>query len=125
MRLHVTLNATDLMTGETVLLADSNAISKDGRLLYCEAGTNVKHTVTVTEDSLIVERKDEITSRTTLCRDGGGHTIIDSPYGRMELQVCTEEMHLNGNLWSVQYRVLSGNETTLHQKLEWKFYSIS
>lgn len=119
MRVHVVLKATDLSSGEVKILADGPAILKADELLYRESGTGARHRI-VFGDDLIIERKADVVSRTTIRERVSGTAVVESAYGTMELRTeCLDKSRQDG-LWRVVYAVYSGADKVLEQRLEWE-----
>lgn len=119
MKLRLQLISVNLDTNESQVLADCAALFDGKRLLYQEKDTGAKHQIIWKDDCMEIHRSAEITSITTLCKDGGGKTRIISEYGVMELDAVCEYIHTADTLWTVVYRIENQGEVTLHQKLEW------
>lgn len=119
MKVRLKLISVDLDTQERKILADGAALFDGERLLYQEKDTGAKHQIIWKGDCMEIHRNAEITSITTLCKDGGGKTRIISEYGVMELDAVCECIHTADTLWTVVYRIENQGDVTLHQRLEW------
>lgn len=119
MKVGLKLFSVNLDTNESQVLADCAALFDGKRLLYQEKDTGAKHQITLSDECLTIQRSADVTSITSLQKDGGGNTRIISEYGVMELDAVCEYMHVSDTLWSVVYRIESQGEVTLHQRLEW------
>ena len=76
MKVRLKLISVDLDTQERKILADGAALFDGERLLYQEKDTGAKHQIIWKGDCMEIHRNAEITSITTLCKDGGGKTRI-------------------------------------------------
>ena len=119
MKVRLKLISVYLDTQERKILADGAALFDGERLLYQEKDTGAKHQIIWKGDCMEIHRNAEITSITTLCKDGGGKTRIISEYGVMELDAVCEYIHTADTLWTVVYRIENQGDVTLHQRLEW------
>ena len=119
MKVRLKLISVDLDTQERKILADGAALFDGERLLYQEKDTGAKHQIIWKGDCMEIHRNAEITSITTLCKDGGGKTRIISEYGVMELDAVCEYIQSADTLWTVVYRIENQGDVTLHQRLEW------
>ena len=119
MKVRLKLISVDLDTQERKILADGAALFDGERLLYQEKDTGANHQIIWNGDCMEIHRNAEITSITTLCKDGGGKTRIISEYGVMELDAVCEYIHTEDTLWTVVYRIENQGDVTLHQRLEW------
>lgn len=124
MKVFVTLKAFDLIKGNEKILAEGPAILNDNTLLYKEPETNAKHKITF-QDDIIIERKADVHSITRLEKNGQGSAIVESPYGVMTLEAECISLSKQNYCWLAEYRILSGNDVILHQRLEWRIHPFS
>lgn len=125
MKVQVKLIQYDLSSREEKLIADGNAIKDRNTLKYKESQEDALHFVTFDEDSVILERKCEISSRTVLMRNGYGKAVVSSPYGDMEMETKTFLIEQNDDEWIVEYGIFSENNEIFRQRLVWKINYLS
>lgn len=125
MKVNVRLRQIDRLGNEEKILADTGGLQNGNRILYPES-KGVTHTVTFTEDEIILERKADVISRTVLSKKGGrGTSIVDSEYGRLEFETKLNRYETDEAFRLVEYQVLSQGETVLDQILIWEITPIS
>lgn len=125
MRVQVTLVSHDLDTGEEKVIADSPALLNDNRLRYEEKEEHAIHEVVFEENHVILKRKADVSSTTELFLEESGTSLVESPWGIMNLSSETGTITRDKDRWIVEYSIYSGNERVLHQRLEWKIRYLS
>ncbi|MDD6257802.1 MAG: DUF1934 family protein [Erysipelotrichaceae bacterium] len=120
MRVQVTLVSRNLDTGEEKVIADSPALLNENRLRYEEKEEHAIHDVLFEENHVVLKRKADVTSTTELFLEDSGTSLVESPWGIMNLSSETETITRDKDRWIVEYSIYSGNERVLHQRLEWK-----
>ena len=120
MRVQVTLVSRNLDTGEEKVIADSPALLNENRLRYEEKEEHAIHDVLFEENHVVLKRKADVTSTTELFLEDSGTSLVESPWGIMNLSSETETITRDKDRWTVEYSIYSGNERVLHQRLEWK-----
>ncbi len=120
MRVQVTLVSRNLDTGEEKVIADSTALLNENRLRYEEKEEHAIHDVLFEENHVVLKRKADVTSTTELFLEDSGTSLVESPWGIMNLSSETETITRDKDRWIVEYSIYSGNERVLHQRLEWK-----
>ena len=119
MRVRIRLERTDLENGVTEEIADTPALMRSDCLTYFEKKNGAKHEDVFGEE-IVLKRNADISSETVLKKEGIGECAVHSPYGTMKMDTILEAYEKSSNKWIVEYRILSGQETVSHQKLEWK-----
>ena len=119
MRVRMIMKRTDVSTGEEEILPAANAILRDTDLLYREADTGASVCVSFMDDTVVIERRSEVTSRTELHLDREGTAVISSPYGTMELDTYMSDCTKMFDKWTVTYKITYSEETAVEQKIEW------
>jgi uncharacterized beta-barrel protein YwiB (DUF1934 family) len=125
MRVQVTLVSRNLDTGEEKVIADSPALLDENRLRYEEKEEHAIHDVLFEENHVVLKRKADVTSTTELFLEDSGTSLVESPWGIMNLSSETETITRDKDRWIVEYSIYSGNERVLHQRLEWKIIYFS
>ncbi|MCR5795946.1 MAG: DUF1934 domain-containing protein [Solobacterium sp.] len=119
MRVRMVMKRTDLSSGEEEVFPAVSAILRDTDLLYREADTGASVCVSFKDDTVVIERKAEITSRTVLHKNRQGTSVVSSPYGTMELHTYMADFAKMFDKWAVTYKITYSEETAVEQKIEW------
>ncbi|MBE6121851.1 MAG: hypothetical protein E7190_03975 [Erysipelotrichaceae bacterium] len=121
MMIHVLLTQYDLLEGTGTVIAEGSGNLSGDTLIYREkAEPFYFHEVNFTDRKITLERKAEIRSVTELVPMGKGTSTVHSPFGKMELTTVLNGWSRQEDTWMVEYKVLSGDETVLHQRLVWE-----
>ena len=118
MKVSLRMIRKDLLTNEEEVLLETEALLNGNRLLYRES-SDARQCVTFGSD-IVLERHSDITSRTVLKPHERGLSTIDSQYGTMEIETELVSFYRNENEWMAEYRLLSGKEVILHQRIVWQ-----
>ncbi|MCR4950787.1 MAG: hypothetical protein K6A40_05640 [Solobacterium sp.] len=118
MRIRVRLIQRDLITGTEKILADTDGLLINDTLSYFEE-SGARHRVTFGTDEIRLERISDITSCTVLGKKGIGRSVVESPYGRMEMPAVLKAHEKTENAWMAEYQVLAGQEPVTDQRLVW------
>ena len=118
MRIRVRLIQRDLITGTENILADTDGLLINDTLSYFEE-SGARHRVTFGTDEIRLERISDITSCTVLRKKGIGRSVVESPYGRMEMSAVLKAHERTEKTWMAEYQVLAGQEPVTDQRLVW------
>ena len=121
LKTHVQLIREDLKTGETVILADHDALRHGFTLVYPEEGTGVRHVIDMREDALIIQRQGEFPSRVELYSSGMGTCTVSSPYGEIRLQALLKKRSVEEDRWLVEYEVRDSGTVVQEVRFTWQF----
>ena len=124
MRIRVRLFQTDLITGNEKLLVDAKGFLTDETLSYFEE-SGARHRITFGTEEIVLERISEISSRTVLGKKGIGRSVVDSPYGRMEMPAFLKAHERTDDEWMIEYQVLAGEAPVTDQRLVWKITPVA
>ena len=121
MQAHILLKQYDLLEGTEKVIADCFGQLDENRLYYPELqASGIYHDVLFTEDEVILKRISEFSSTTRLTKNGKSKSVVDSPYGKMELQTELKRMRKSEDSWMVEYMIVGDGEVLTHQKLIWE-----
>ena len=118
MKVSLRMIRKDLLTNEEEVLLETEALLNGNRLLYRES-ENARQSVMFGHE-IILERHADVTSCTVLKPLGRGISTVDSIYGTMEMETELVDAKRTEEEWMAEYRLLSGKETVLHQRIIWQ-----
>ncbi len=114
----VRLKSEDLLSGETSIVAEGNALLNGDRLRYMEKETGAGHDILFTEERIEIRRKSDFP--TTLTFEGNrGTAEVESPYGTMVLETEIVERKKEKYEWILEYRIRGGSDIVTHQRMTW------
>lgn len=119
MKVIVQLQRIDLLENDSKIIAKGNAILENNTLKYKELEEDAIHIVKFDKECIILERKCEVASCTTLYPLKQGKTIVQSIYGDMEMDTKTHSYSKDEQIWSVEYSIYTNGEEISRQKLIW------
>lgn len=126
MEIWVTLKQVDLFTNIETLLADGIGHFHKGTLIYPEKeNSKIYQKVHFMDDRVVMIRKSDYRSMVQLLNKRRGRARIVSQYGVMELDTELLSYVQSEEICVVEYKVYTGKDVVLHQKLEWKFSGIN
>lgn len=121
MMIHVLLTQYDLLEGTETVVAEGIGDLSGDTLVYREkAEPFYFHEVFFSDRRITLERKADIRSVTELVPMGKGRSTVYSPFGKMELTTVLNGWSREEDRWMAEYKVLSGDDTVLHQRLVWE-----
>ena len=125
MRVSVKMYRTDCLAEEEELLVEAIGILNGDRILYKEdEKKGYVQTVVFHDDRILIERKADVNTLVFLSRKNS-HSRVSSEYGEMKLEAHLVGCEKKENEWTVEYRILNGNDVAVHQKIVWKFQPVN
>lgn len=125
MKVYFTFIQHDLLANETKIVAEGIGLLNGDFLIYQEEETKAKHRITFNSEGVVLERKSEVSSRTTLPSNKEGECVVDSPYGKMQFVARLHSSKKIDSHWKVHYSIYSEKEKITEMELEWKFEKLS
>lgn len=120
MKVHIRLKRTDFLEKKEEVIADTDALLNENRLLYAEKDGKTKQRVTFNEDNVVLDRDGRYGSRITLPKQGTGDCLVYSPYGTMSLDAELCYFEKNEDDWQIEYKISQEEQLVTHVKLEWE-----
>jgi hypothetical protein len=124
MKVHIRLRRTDFLEKKEEIIADTNGLFNDERLLYLEEDGKTHQKITFHDNAVIIDREGTYGSKIVLPDDAAGQCMVYSPYGEMAMDASLCDKHKEDGKWLVEYKISSAQQLVMHVKLEWEFSAI-
>ena len=124
MKVHIRLKRTDFLEKKEEIVADTEGLLNNGRLLYLEEDGLTHQNITFHDDEVIIDRKGRYGSHIVLPDKKNGSCTVYSPYGEMDMDASLCDKEMQEGRWVVEYQIRSEQQLVTHVQLEWEFSAI-
>lgn len=118
MNVHMKLTQYDEDHPEGVVLVETEG-TYENHLLFYQESPSIHHEISFFEDGMEIKRYADVHSITTLKKGELGTSMVESPYGQIEMQSKLHQYSLEENRCEVEYELFQETESILRQRLVW------
>lgn len=117
------IHQTDCMENTKIVFYEGQALISENSLFFCE--NENENTFTYVADEFHIKRTGEVNTDVHLYLYQRGEATVESEYGLPVFDTEIVNYVVQDDDWTIEYKVLHGDDEVLHTKIECKILKIN